>query len=387
MQVFKTFLKVTQKRLHISMIYIGVFISICVAMTFISSETSNFENSKLDISIVDMDNTEASKAFTEFIAQNHNIVNIENDKDVIIDSLYYMRADIVLTINEGYSRKLANGETNSLFSDYRVPGTYSAEFFDSQINKYISTINACMIGGMSIQEAYTRAAELSENEVNVETLSFSDNANVEYNSDISGFFQYLAYILIVVLISGLCPTLLVITGKEIRNRTNCSCISVSKQMTQIIAGTVIFSAAVYLLLIIVAAILYKSMLFNEKGLLAILNGFVYLIFTMMLTLFIAVISPSPKVVDMIANILSLGMSFLCGVFVPQMLLSDTVVNAGKFFPAYWYIKANNMLAGTNNEVFGADKFMICIGIELAFSIALLCATLLVAKTKRSSKSV
>ena len=48
MQVFKTFMKVTKKKLHISMIYIIIFVSICVAMTLTSSSTNEFTDSKLD---------------------------------------------------------------------------------------------------------------------------------------------------------------------------------------------------------------------------------------------------------------------------------------------------------------------------------------------------
>ena len=108
---------------------------------------------------------------------------------------------------------------------------------------------------------------------------------------------------------------------------------------------------------------------------------------MTLTILIAVIAPNPSVVNIIANVFSLGMSFLCGVFVPQMLLSETVLNVGKFLPAYWYVRANNMLSGSNNEIFSNSKFFMCIGIELAFSVMLFCITILAAKTKRSSKSV
>ena len=158
-------------------------------------------------------------------------------------------------------------------------------------------------------------------------------------------------------------------------------------MAQIVLGTVIFAVGLYLLLTVVALFLYRSQMLNSKGLFAMLNGFVYLIFTTMLAILISVISPGGKVIDMIANVVSLGMSFLCGVFVPQSVLSETVLNIGKFLPAYWYIKANNMIAGIGGEIFGMRKYMICIGIELAFSVVLFCITLLIARTKKSSRSI
>lgn len=373
--------------MRVSMIYIVVFISIGIALSFTSSKTLGFETSTLDISITDLDNSEASRALAEYIGKSNKLVEVGNDKDEIMDAIFYRTADIILTINEGYSEKLANGETDALFSDYRIPGSYAAELFDSQLNQYINMITAYTAGGMDVDEAAAKAAELAENEVTVEMVDFSDNSNVEFGENISYYYQYLAYILLVTLISGLCPTLLVLTGKEIRNRTNCSCVSSSEQMAQIVLGTVIFAVGVYLLLTVVALFLYGSQMLNSKGLLAMLNGFVYLIFATMLTLLISVISPGHKAVDMIANVFSLGMSFLCGVFVPQYLLGDTVLNIGKFLPAYWYVRANNMLTGTNGEIFNIAKYMSYIGIEFAFSIALLCVTLLVAKTKQSSKSI
>ncbi len=387
MQVFKTFMKVTKKKLHISMIYIIIFVSICVAMTLTSSSTNEFKDSKLDISITDLDNSEASKALADYIARSNKIVELGEGKDKALDALYYRRADIILTINEEYSEKLEKGDTEGLFSDYRIPGSYSAELFDSQLNQYISMVTACTAGGSSLEEACEKAAELSATEIEVETVSFGKNINADYDNDIAAFFQYLSYILIVTLIAGLCPTLLIMMSRDIRNRTNCSCITVTSQMSQIVLGTVIFVVGLYLLLMGVAAVLFRDMLFNEKGLLAMLNGFVFLIFSMMLTLLIAVIAPSSNVINMIANVISLGMSFLCGVFVPQSLLSGVVMNIGKFLPAYWYVRANNMLAGSNGEIFSSKEFMLCIGIELAFSVVLFCVTLIAAKTKQSSKSI
>lgn len=380
-------MKVTKKRLHVSMIYIVIFIVIGIAMTANSSKTPGFKTSALDISVTDLDDTEASRALAEYIGKNSNIVEVGSSKDAALDAIYYRSADVILTINEGYSEKIANGETDGLFSDYRVSGSYSAEFFDSQLNKYIGMISAYTAGGMTADEAAAKAAELAENEVAVEMVNFSDNSNAEFGESISYYYQYLAYILVVTLICGLCPTLLVMTRSEIRNRTNCSCVSSASQMIQIVLGTVIFSVGVYLLLTIAAFFLYGSQMLNFMGLLALLNGFVFLIFATMLTLLISVISPGSKAVSMIANVISLGMSFLCGVFVPQYLLSGAVLSIGKFLPAYWYVRANNMLAGTNGEIFSSGKFITCIGIEIGFSIALFCVTILVAKTKRSSKSV
>lgn len=388
MQVFKAFMKIILKNLRVSMIYIVIFVSICVAMTAVSSKSDNsFQSSELKISITDLDNTPASESLADYIAKSNKIVDVENDKDSILDALYYGNADIVLTINKGFSDSLLKGETDSLLSDYRIPGSYNAELFDTQINRYISMVTAYTISGLSVEQASEKAAGLAEDEVRTEKINFSKVSNAEYDNNIKSFFQYLSYILVVTLISGLCPVIMTMTRKEIRNRINCSNISTTNQMLQIILSSSIFAVGLYVILMIVAAVMYKSMLFSSLGLLAMLNGFVYLIFSLMLTMTIAVIAPAQKAVNMISNVISLGMSFLCGVFVPQELLGNTVLSIGKFLPAYWYVRANNMLSGCNGEVYDFGKLMMYIGIELAFSIALFCITLLISKIKKQSKSI
>ncbi len=387
MQVFKTFMKVMLKRLHTAMIYIGIFIGISIAITLTSTNSeTGFATSRLKVCVIDNDNTPSSHALVDYIGKNHTLVEVENNKDAMLDALYYLDASEILTINEGYEENLSVGNTNNLFCDIRVPGTISSEFFDNQINQYIGNVNAYIAGGMDISEAVEKTAELSEDGVEVKIIG-KDKDNTSFSTGVSTYYQYFAYIIIAVLISALCPTIITMTSDEISKRTNCSCVSSTKQMVQIVAGTTIFSIGIFIILIIASLVLYGSELFTTKGLLTLLKAYVYLIFAEMLTMFYAISVKSQVAVNIISNVFCLGMSFLCGVFVPQMLLSDTVLSIGKFMPAYWYIKANNMLAGSNNEVYSTSEFITCISVELAFSVAMFCVILLVAKAKRKSKSL
>lgn len=384
MTVFNAFMKVVLKRLRTSMIYIVIFVSICVGLALNSKPADSFTDYTLDISINDLDDTPASRAVAEYIADNHNVVETITDKDDILDSLFYLKTDIVLTINKGYSENLAKGQTDELFSAYRIPDSYYAELFDSQINNYIGIVSSYIAGGDDIEKAVEKAGETASLEVEVTNIKASEKSN---SSGITVFFQYIPYILILSLVTAICPSILTMTSNEIRNRTNCSCVSSAKQLIQLVLGTVIVSFSIFLILIIASIALYRGELFTSTGLLALLNAFVFLLFVIMFTLLIAVIAPSPRAVDMIANIFGLGMSFLCGVFVPQYLLSDAVLSVGKFFPAYWYVKANNMLAGVNGYVFTNSDFFTAIAVQLAFTVAIFFITLLISKSRRSAESI
>ncbi len=71
-------------------------------------------------------------------------------------------------------------------------------------------------------------------------------------------------------------------------------------------------------------------------------------------------------------------------FVPQEYLGEGVITAAHFLPAYWFIKANNMLAGSGGEVFKSSEYLLCIGIQVLFAAALFSLVLLFARLKRKS---
>lgn len=385
MKIFNAFIKVLLKRLNSALIYVVIFLAIGFAMTKSSSSDKEFENTRLKISVTDLDNTQASREVIGFIKKNSAIADIGGSKKEQTDALYYQKADVILTIEKGFSDRLKAGETNGLFTEYSVNGTYSAALFDSQINRYINMMTACISGGDTIEAASQKVTSALSTEVETEIYSGSGEKGT-LSKPIYYFFKYLAYIFTAVLITGLCPVILAMNKKNIRMRVNCSSVTSNNQLLQTTLGTLVFVAGLFLVIMTAAAVLYKSELFSSRGLMGILNSIVLLIVVSTMCLLISVLSPPEKSISMISNVISLGMSFLCGVFVPQNLLGNAAVNIGKLLPAFWYVKANNIIGEQEGEVFSSGTFFSCIAVQLAFAAAIFSVSLVIAKNKRQSKS-
>lgn len=382
MQVFKAFMKIVLKNLNIAFIYIVVFFMITIIISNTStSQTEQFSASKLNVCVIDMDNSEASKKLTEYIGKNHNLVEIENNKDDILNALYYRTADYVLNIKEGYEKNLADGNTENLVSNYKVPDSYNSVFMDSQVNSYIKYASAYISGGMSIENALDRVSDELSDEVKVETLSFNDATPTDSRYM---YFTNLGYIMVMVIVMAVAPSFMAMTNKKIRNRTNCSLITSSSQTMQLVIGAAICGMAVFLMFVLGGFMFLGDLMFTSKGLLMLLNLFVYTVFSVMLTMFISTILENTTALNMIANVLGLGMSFLCGVFVSQDLLSESVLSIGRFLPTYWYVKAINIVSGSCGEVFDIGQYFMCVGIVFGFALAMMALTLLTAKVKRKS---
>lgn len=387
MQVFKTFMKIAKSKLPTIIIYMVIFFIINVVMVNSFSKDDNlYESTKLKICIVNEDKTPESEALADYIGKIHKIVDIDTDKDTILDSLYYGRINYVLTIKKGYAEKLANGEKENLFSNNTIPGVYSAQLIDSQLNNYVNVVSSYIAGGNDLDQAVSKAGEALSQKVSVQINTFSTFEGDGYSVGSYYYMQYLPYLFISIMIAAFCPVLLVMNQKEIRNRTNCSAVTSSKQTFQIMLGLGVLSLGVWAVFMAGQGVLYGMSVFNKKGMLAVLNSFIFLLVSLGITLLISVLAKRRNALDMIANTIGLGMSFLCGIFVPQNLLGNNVLSAARFLPAYWYVKANDMLAGRAGEAYDISKYMSYLGIESIFAVVLFALVLLITKLKVKSKN-
>ncbi|MGB4237507.1 MAG: ABC transporter permease, partial [Bacillota bacterium] len=85
------------------------------------------------------------------------------------------------------------------------------------------------------------------------------------------------------------------------------------------------------------------------------------------------------------NVIALGMSLLGGVFVPQSIMSKSVLAVAKFLPSYWYVLANNGISELSatfgdylRPVFGSML------VQLGFALAIFAVTLLMSKEQKVS---
>lgn len=384
MQVFKAMFKITKKRLPSALAYIIVFIVISVIASSNASKDSKFEMTKLKICIFDEDDTPESRELSDFIAKSNDIVEIENDRDVIIDSLYYKRADFALIINKGYAEKLKAGDTADVFGSYCLDESFSTVYMGQLLDEYTNSVKAYLTMGNTVDEAIVSTEEALSQETDVSMLRVDKGGDAHYSVDFAAYFQYMPYILISAVFIIVCQVLVTMNRKDIRFRTNCSCISSSKYTFQLFFGSGLFVLAVWLLLMAVGIVLNEEM-YTGRAWYAVFNSLIFSFVVAAIAVFVSSFEPADNVLNLITQVLGLGMSFLCGVFIPREILSDKVLSVARFLPAYWYINANEMIADV--IPFSSEGVIQCYLIQLGFAAALILLTLLVRKVRYSGAAI
>ncbi len=375
-------MKVLKKNLFTSMIYVVVFVSISIPMAKSAATDKSFKDTPMKIAVFDEDDTPESRALVGFIGKKHKLAELENDRDKIMQALYFESVNYVLIINDGYAEKLTGSDTTGMFSTHHIHESYATVMMSQLLDSYVGAVRAYKAGGAELPDACEMASEAVMQQAEV-TIARSRGAE-NFSESTASHFRYMTYILISVMINALCPVLLKLSKKEFRFRTNCSCMNSTSYTLQVFAGSAVFIAALWLAMMIVSVVQNGGM-FAGIAWYAVLNSLIYTLICAAIALLICAFEPSDTVVNLMTQIIGLGSSFLCGVFIPQSMLGDSVLAAAKFLPAYWYVKVVEMLSGT--EAFNGERLAMYMLIELGFAVALLLIALVVNRVKYSSAAI
>lgn len=387
MQVFKAFFKITKKKLPSILTYVIIFFSVCIIVSSVTTdEHPSYETESMDIYVQDEDNTAASKALIDFLDISNEIKTESLSETELKDAIFYRDIDYALTIKSGYAEKIKNGETDDLFAANTLPSTFNGVYVENSLNQYIKLLNMYTAGGLTIDEALTKTAETCAEQA--EVIVTGNDGNATNGTYTYNYFRMLPYILLMLFITGVTVVIITLRRQEMRERIICAPISSQSYTVQIILGTAIVCLIVWLLFVLAAIPLGGTEnFFCKEGMLMILNSFVFAIVVIGISVLICSIMSSKNAefgVTMVANIVGLGMSFLCGIFVPQYLLGEGVATVSRFLPAYWYVKSLDSISGFNGATFDYGEIFGAIGIQLLFAAALFAISLVVTKVKRTS---
>ena len=247
------------------------------------------------------------------------------------------------------------------------------------LDTYVGTVKAYMAGGMEFGKAIDSAAEALSEKTEVTFETFSDKVG---NTKAASFFNYLPYALLSIIVSVLCPVIVAMNKKEVGFRTKCSSIKTSSISAQTIAASGIFVFFIWIFLMIIGVGKNGGM-FSGNIWYGVLNSASFTLVSVSIALLFSELGVKENVLSFVTQVLGLGMAFLCGMFVPQEMLSSGVLGAARFLPAYWYVRANDMICGLSTDPFKTSTVMMCIGIQVLFAAAIFAVSLIVKKNKKA----
>ena len=383
MTVYKGFLTITRRNIHMMFLYLAIFLTIAVMVQKMTGEnTADFEQVSLDIAIIDRDGGELAQGLAGYLGQYHTLVDLPDDPSIIQDRMFYREVYYVVTIPEDFQKRCLEGE--ELLPVTKVPGSNSGFYVDQQIGTFLNDVRIMEESGFSLTEAIDEVMESSQEQAEVTLI---DKNGFGGERPIHAFmYQYMPYILISILCYSMSYIMIAFRNPDVKRRMACSSVPARSQNFQIILGYATVGIAVYGIVTAMPVLMYGKTFLNDPNMPGyLLNSFLMTLVSLSLSFLIGTLVTREEIISAIVNVVSLGMSFLCGVFVDMEILGKGVRPFAQVLPAYWYEIANGILAG-NSSLSPAQQTSLytCYGLQILFAAAILGVAMVISRIRQTT---
>jgi len=370
MTVFKYFIKIGLKNKWVIIMYIAIFF----VMTLLNSTDAMkreeaFEETRLNIGIIDKSNSELSSSLKDYLKEKNNIVATKEDEEYIKEQIFLEIADAVIIIPEDFTeRVIEKEEAIIIYKDDRKPHSIQIE---NQINKFLAFANITYQNG---QFALGDVKEALKENTQVHVLSksgFFENSSIE--TWFRYYFNFTGYVILAVYIAIIGIVMSDFRDERIDNRRKISSKKLLEFNKEIYLGQLTLAIAVTSVFIIASILLMGRYIGHIYYIKYLINLMVFSLSILCLTFLINNITRNKHVITTLSTVLSLGSSFISGVMVPQELLGEKVLLVAKFFPVYYFVRINDAVINSLSEV-AFELFM-----QVLFAVAFLLLGLMFSK--------
>ena len=381
MTVFKGHMKIIGQNKMLILLYVAIFFGCTILFQSTAGKTeTSYQAEKLNIGIVDEDGGSLAESLTEYLGNLHHLIPIENDVSEIQEKLYYREVDYVVRIPKNFYKKCIEGDEK--LSVTKIPDTYSGSYVDQQINSFLNNARTYQASGFT--EAESASALEKTQSVNV---TFSNDEKSIEDAPYVYYFRYMPYLFLALFGFVMGNILIVFQNPNLKKRMAASPVSGRRQSLEGILCMSLEGLTLWIFVIVIGILFYgRDFYTSENFVYYLLNSVSMLFVDIALAYLMGTIAPNRDALTGIANIISLGMCFLGGVFVPLEFMGSHVKAVSHFLPIYWYEKANDLLANfAHMTVSIREQFFKAVIIQLVFVGAFICLTLVIEKYKRVEK--
>lgn len=391
MQVFKAYVKIIRKNAGQLLMYLGIVIALAIMMNQFNAQKSQpgFSETEVSLAFFNQDSKAASdivSGLKDYLQKHANLVEVADDPEKIRDALFFGKIAYVIRIPAGFSESFGNTDPVRI-EQLSAPDSTTSAYMDMLVNKYLNTDRLFRQGLPKASEG--EIVRLTQENLDVGTVVEMKSAESRVGSydNVVYFYNYLAYALLAILILGITTCMLTFSNLDLKRRNLCSPMTLRSMNMQMIAGGLLFSLFSWGMLVAVSLVIYGKAMLTQTGFYLILNSFAFMLVGLSLSYLVGNMLKSRNAQAAVSNVLTLGMSFISGVFVPQAILGKTVLSIARFTPSYWFVKANidigsqvNFIGQTMRAIFFSML------VQLLFAAGLLAISWIVILNKRQKAS-
>ena len=319
MIVFKTFLKVLKSYKFPIFLYSIILIAFC-GFNMENNPSTSFNASKPNIYVINEDQeTGITKHLMEYLKEHTKVVSLE--KDIIKDALFYRDISLIVYIPQNFKEDFLKGKDPEI--QIKSTHDYKASLAENILKRYLKIAKIYQKNYEKEEEIILKITETLSKTSEVQLTSKLDTDNL---SKMSFYYNFVSYSILAGSIYVICLIMSTFKEKNIRKRTIVSSMNYKQYNRQLLFSNSLLAITLWFLYVLLSVILLKENMFSTYGVLFAINSFVFTLCALSISFCLGNIVKDKNTLNGIVNVIALGSSFLCGVFVPMEWLTESVLN-------------------------------------------------------------
>lgn len=387
MQVFNAYVKIIRKNAGQLLMYVGIVLVLAIMMNSFNAQRpqTGFTDAKIRLAFFNEDrdaNAGIAGGLKDYLQKYAIFVDVTDHPDKIRDALFFGEISYAIRIPSGFADQFAH-ESPLQIEQQSAPDSTTSTYMDMLINKYLNTARLYRQGLPAASDEAVVSLTLANLKQEIPVEMAAAETRVGSYANVVYFYNYLAYALLAMLILGITTCMMTFSNLDLKRRNLCSPMTLRSINLQMIAGGLLFSLFCWGTLVVVSVAIYGRTLLTQAGFFLILNSLVYMLAGLSLSFLVGNLLKSRNAQAAVANVLTLGMSFISGVFVPQAILGKTVLTVAQFTPAFWFVKANIDIGALSDfSGPGLQKIWLSMLAQMGFAVGMLAVAWVVIQRKR-----
>ncbi|RYL93668.1 ABC transporter permease [Sporolactobacillus sp. THM19-2] len=384
MPVFKLCMKLFLRNWLSVSLYIVIFLAISIAISATSTYEgrTGFRQEKAKIAFIDEEKTPLTEGFRQELGKSAEFISIPDQTEKLQDALFFRNVTYIMRIPRGYSENMLDGGSMQIEKTV-VPNSAENAYIDLHVRQYWNLVRLYAKHDPDLTQQQL-AERLKQNLAGDTRVTVQKQKQAKTSESFSMYyFNFLSYTLSAVLILGISAVLMVFNKLDVRRRIFCSPIRHLQFNLQMFSAILLFAVVSLVVLVGFCFLLDGKSIGTPNMVYFILNATVFTACISGLSFLIGSLIKNFSAISAVANVLTLGPSFISGVFVPQEFLNDTVLKIASFTPTYWYVQANaNIARLTDFSWESLQPALSAMVIVLIFTAAFIALALVIGKRKQ-----
>ncbi len=378
MTVFNAFLRVIRRNLGTVLLYTAIVIIFAAANSGADNNNGGFSGEKPDIMVVNHDNgSKLSESLISYLEDNAVLHDISGGDDAVRDALFYREITSLITIPEGFQAETLAGKRPAV--EISSPGTSSSELTGMTVKRYLRAAHVFSDKAEDIDDLISKTEASLTGKTEVSLMTKLDTNSLTRTAN---YFNFAAYSIMSCIMFIICLVLSSFNAAEVRKRTIVSSMSYSKFNLHLLLSCFSYAMVVWIFFVILGRIMAGEQVFSPRGAAFIVNSLVFTACVLAMAYMFSTFLKEKNAVTGIINVVTLGCSFLCGVFVPAQFLPSWVLAAAHILPTYWFVENNNFLASSESLRSDLAAYIINLSVLAGFMILFTAAGIIISRIKR-----